>query len=395
MSKRPSGSRPLRMVCVDARPNSFYGAQRSLCTLVANLDACRIRPIVLTTADGDLARGFRSAGADVRILPAGSVLNVFGGGVFRYPFRHKLLLGAALARFWARFLVFLVRERIDLVYANDLRSLLLAGPVARLLRRPVIWYVRETHRVGRLQAVGARLADRIILIADDVIAAFTAEERSRFARKFVTVRTGFDLPASRFDPDLRARRRAELGIPQDAPVIGLVGSIHPRKGHDVLVEAAPAILEAHPDVRFLVVGAAPAEQADFERQLRSRAEELGVASAFVWAGYASDASSSYAAMDVLVLPSRMEGLPRVVIEGLGFGLPVVATDVGGTREILVEPWLGILLSELSPGALSSALVGVLRWGSGDAMRRAEFVERHFSVASYVGCFTRVAESLLR
>lgn len=396
MIKRTADANPLRMVCVDTRSRSFYGAQRSLCALVAHMDVRRVAPIVLTAEEGALSRGFRDAGVDVRVLPVGATLNVFGGQVLRYPLWRKVLLLGSVATFTARLLAFLRRERIDVVYANDLRSLLLVAPAARILRLPLIWYVREAARLGRFQALGLRLATRVVLVSDGVARAFTLAERERYADKFVTIRTGFDFSALRPGPGVRARVRAELGLPLEARVVGLVGSICPNKGHDVLVEAVPTILQACPDACFLVVGSAPKEQREFEMAVRRRAEMLGVDHAILWLGYSPNVPAIYSSLDALVLPSRSEGLPRAVIEGLGAGLPVVASDVGGTREIITEAVHGLLLSEVSPHELANAVKEVLGRPDGPAerARRIASMESRFAMKPYVDAFTRLAESVV-
>jgi glycosyltransferase involved in cell wall biosynthesis len=382
----------MRVAFLDSRFAVHYGAQRSLLTLLAGLDRSRVQPLVLTTGEGAFATAARAAHLDVVILPLGKRANVFGGRVQSYGPTGKLLLGIDLLRFFVRAVQWLRAHRIDAAYANDLRSLLLIGPAARVLGLPVIWYVREDRRLGRLQGIGARLATQIITIADGVRAAFTPVELARHSRKFTTIYTGFDTARYATTAEVRAAVRAQLGLPSAAPVVGLVGCITPRKGHDLLVDAAPLILMEKPDTHFLFIGAATPESAHYEAQLRERIQYLGLGARVHWAGYHEDVAPLYGALDLLALPSRSEGLPRTLIEALAAGLPVVASDVGGVREILTSPAYGCVVGPDDSSQLARAICRMLD-APNCAAERCAFVRDRFSIAAYVNGFTRVTLSV--
>jgi glycosyltransferase involved in cell wall biosynthesis len=386
---------PLRVAFFDARYKSFYGAQHSLRTLVTNSDPERILPLVVTTAEGELAGAFREVGAQVRILPLASDANVFGGQVLRYTTLQKTRMLGGVASFTLRALRWLRAERIDVVYANDLRSLLLVGPAARLLGLPVVWYVREDRRLGRVQPLGARLADRILMIADSVRSAFTEEELARHAGKFTTLHTGFDVSRYEAPRERGFALRAQLGLPPRASVVGLVGSITERKGHDLLVGAAPAIVAAHPETRFLLVGDVPAGQEAYRNRVQAEIRALGLERHFAWLGYTPDVAASYAAMDLLVLPSRSEGLPRTLVEALASGLPVVASDVGGVREILTEPVLGDVMPDNTSWHLAQGVCARLARPEAceDRSVRSARIADRFSIPAYVRGFEEIVRSL--
>lgn len=152
----------------------------------------------------------------------------------------------------------------------------------------------------------------------------------------------------------RARQfREELPGAGSAPVVGAVSSARPEKGMQVLVEAAPRILERCPDARFVLVGAGTER---FEPRLR----ELGLRDRFWLPGHRSDAVALMTLFDVFVLPSiDMESCPNVLLEAMDVGLPVVGSDVGGVAEIVEEGRTGLVVPPGDPQALANAVVAVL------------------------------------
>lgn len=163
----------------------------------------------------------------------------------------------------------------------------------------------------------------------------------------------------------RARLRTELDVPSGATVVGAVASAKQDKGFQILVEAAPRVLAAHPDAVFVLVGHGT------ERFL-PRLEELGVRAAFRLPGHRADVPDLMQAFDVFVLPSiDMESCPNVILEAMGAGLPVIGTDVGGVAEIVAEGATGRIVPPGEPVALAEAVGALL----GDPALRQEMGRR--------------------
>jgi len=154
-------------------------------------------------------------------------------------------------------------------------------------------------------------------------------------------------------PGGREEARRALAIPDDAPVVGLVGRITAQKRVDLFLQAARAIAVQRPATRFLIVGGG--ELMDTMTRL---AQEPGL-SHVQFLGVRDDMPRVFAAMDLLALASDFEGLPNVVMEAMAAGLPVVATDLGGCRELIVEGTTGFLVPPGSSAALSERIASVL------------------------------------
>ncbi|HUR62104.1 MAG TPA: glycosyltransferase [Candidatus Thermoplasmatota archaeon] len=152
----------------------------------------------------------------------------------------------------------------------------------------------------------------------------------------------------------REALRRELGIPPGAPVALFVGALNPIKGVDVLLAAWAEVARSLPDAHLLVLGDGP-----YRHEYEAQATALGLAGRVRFAGFVHKGKGDhYAASDILVLPSRSETFPLVVLEAGACGLPVVASDLPQLRA-MVGPDNGILVPPGDAAALAQALVGVL------------------------------------
>ena len=160
-----------------------------------------------------------------------------------------------------------------------------------------------------------------------------------------------------FLPRPASEARARLGLPDDGPAISYVGKLVPRKGVDTLIEAM-GILSRRPGgaPRLLAAGIG-----EMREPLERRAAELGVADRIHWAGKVAHDEVGWwmSAGDLFVLPSLSEGLPTVVCEAMNCGLPVVATAVDGTPEIVRDGVTGLLVPPSQPEPLAAALGRIL------------------------------------
>jgi glycosyltransferase involved in cell wall biosynthesis len=129
-----------------------------------------------------------------------------------------------------------------------------------------------------------------------------------------------------------------VGLPPDRFAIGVIGRLSPEKGVDRAIAMMPHLLAEYPRVELHLIGDGPQR-----RELQALAGQLGVANAIRWWGWQSDARPIYEMLDTLLLPSRTEGLPNVVLEAMAMGVPVAATDVGGVSDLLDNGDCGIVL----------------------------------------------------
>jgi glycosyltransferase involved in cell wall biosynthesis len=194
------------------------------------------------------------------------------------------------------------------------------------------------------------LPQTTVCVSDAVSVALHKDYR--FAdRNLVTVRNGVDIDRFRENPDARALIRTEWGVPETAVLFGAVCRLVPEKGLDVCLEAFRRMTTVAATPSYLVVvGEGPQRPA-----LEALSLALGLADRVRFAGFRSDVPGVLSALDFLVLPSRLEGLPLIVLESLAVGRPVIATRVAGTPEILTRDDVGWLVAPGDVGELTHAL----------------------------------------
>lgn len=384
--------------------STFYGAQKSMATLVTNLPVERYEPVVVVPGEGAVAERFRSADVRVVVLPARDCVNRFGGRIRAYKGWEIAQASIELLRYSWRVYKWLQRERVDLVYVNNVRGVAYVWAAAKLARVPLLVYVRDDQRVAALHWLVSLAANRVLTVSDGARKVFTEQELRRLNGRIQTLYTGFefrDYPVGSAGwTAVRAQVRRRYGVTTDATVVAVIGALVPRKGQDVFIEAARQVADIREDTVFWIVGHEPPgyECSTYVQHLSKRVEELGLADRLRFLGYQRDIWDVYAAVDVVVLPSKGEGLPRVLIEALASGCAVVASDVSGVREIISDESVGSIVSQLNPRRLAEA---ILREIESQARRRhsniaeqSARVKARFGIQSYVDGFRLCVESIV-
>ncbi len=173
--------------------------------------------------------------------------------------------------------------------------------------------------------------------------------------RFVIKRNGIDPALFRraLEPQIRALRTS-LGVPEGAPLVGSVFRLYDEKRPLLWVEMAALVSRQLPNTHFVVFGTGP-----LQGQARSLGDRLGLAERLHLPGTTQDPKTAISAMEVFVLTSAFEGTPNVVLEAQLLGVPVVATEAGGTREALDQGRTGWLVQEPTPAALAECVLAVL------------------------------------
>jgi glycosyltransferase involved in cell wall biosynthesis len=223
-----------------------------------------------------------------------------------------------------------------------------------------VWH---EHNIKRLHAVNSRIFGWVARTCSHVIAV--SEAVARPLRRaglgedvLRVVYNGIDL--NRYAPDdTRARAaRHELGLDERLPGIGLFGQYLPYKGHATLIEAAPLILEKVPGAHFFFVGAL--ENPPYEVSLRAQLAKAGLTDRFTFTGWRADVHDVMRAMDVIVVATLTpEPAALTLMEAMASGRPVVATQTGGTPEIVVDGETGFLFPPADAAALAERVLTLL------------------------------------
>ena len=256
------------------------------------------------------------------------------------------------------------RTRPDLVYVNSLVSYAPARAAHRL-GIPLVWHMRELFSDAQGEMLcpaffGKRLVRRTISsLATKVVANSSSVGANIFGeRSQVAVETVPNAVSEAFFQPRGDRHasRQRLNLPESGPLVGLPGTLRPVKGHQFLFQAIPSILERVPDCFFAVTGAIDSR---FARELVELVQNGPLAGRVFFTGPLRDMVPFYNACDVCCVPSLSESFGRAAIECFAARTPLVATSVGGLKEIVRDGINGLLVRFGDEKALADAIVLLL------------------------------------
>jgi glycosyltransferase involved in cell wall biosynthesis len=352
------------------------GAPLSLLYLLQQLDRERYDPVVVTLKNGPVVGLYRAEGIETTVEAGISdfshtTLEWYGG---RDLWRLPVKLLHILPSIW-RTRMLVRRVRPDLVHLN---SSTLAPSAIGSAREgvPVVWHIREPLAHGYLglrRAWIRRVIDRraacVVAICQNDADQLRPSDRVRVIYNFVHF--------ERFDRTLTGEDvRREFGLAADAPVVTMLGGVSQPKGTLTLVRALPALVAAMPGVRVIIAGPGlrrldePGLKGLAKRLLRVDAYQRAVQAALdalsgevravlTFTGVRDDIPHILAASGCLVFPSSVPHFARPIIEAAAMGVPAVASDLGGPRELIVPSKTGLLVPPGEPAALARAVADIL------------------------------------
>lgn len=352
------------------------GAERQLIELARGLDKTRFRVLITTLYSG------QPLDEEARNIPGVELRSLERKGKF-----DVLALG--------RLVALLKRERVDVIQpfltpatAFGMTAAMIAGTPVKIV----------TERCG--VRLNTHLGNNIYRYVEDRMTRFASAaipnseagadyllSRGISNEKVRVIYNG--VPRERVMATLEERRalRQELGVADETWLIGIVASLTPAKDHGNFLQAAASIRREVPGTKFLIVGEGP-----LRGELVRRAQALGLEDAVIFAGHQLRVAPYIAAMDVAVLSScDHEGCSNFILEAMGLGRPIVATDVGGNKE-LVNAEAGIIVPVGNPVKLAGAVLEIMRNpDAADRMRKRnpEIFRERFSVQTMVSAYEQL------
>ena len=367
------------------------GAQVHVQNLVERLDPERFEIEVISLADGPAVRRLRAIGATVHVVDESDDEAAF-----------------------VRVVELLCARPPEIIHNHMYRAELIGTRAAleleRLgLTRPYVVGTVHSSRVrgGPDRALLRRLTpsmDRLIAVSRAIVAKLAREGRVGVPVELIY--NGVDLKRYEYT-EACCTLPEEYGFPEGAPLVGVVARLEPEKGHATLLEAWPAVLQAVPEARLLIIGEGSqrsdledqaeamdllGEQCSADKCVGTRGARPGAKVLFT--GLRDDVPAVTAALDVAVLPSYREAQGLAILEAMALRRPVVATAVGGVPEMIEHGRTGLLVPPRDAPALAAAIVRILRdHPLADTLARAghDFVLESFSVERMAGAVARIYE----
>jgi len=266
---------------------------------------------------------------------------------------------------------------ISIVHTDSTTETFYAGIAARLLGVPLIWHIRVSSGsiMDRLLSL---LSTRLILVAKALESRFPYLH----ANKLTPIINGISV--EEFDAFPGTDIKKETGTDKDSVIIGCIGRIEAMKGQEYLVRAIERVEKERRDFRIMLIGEA---DETYYKNIVDLMESLKVKIYFSYLGYRTDTAGIIKGLDILVSASSFgEGLSRVILEAMAAGKPVIATDIGGSREAIIDGLNGCIIPARDYNALADAILKLLnspekRKEMGTQGRRR--VEQRFSLTNNI------------
>lgn len=359
----------------------LYGSDAMLCRTVACL-APYVEPIIILDSGGPLVDRLRAITPQVHIRRLGVL-------------RRRLLtpwgvvtFGIATLAAAVRLAVGIRREQVALVYTNT-GAIACGALAARLTRRPHVWHIHEIVAQPPWFARGwarviVRHAARVVAVSAAVRDALLRHAPEGAPRMAVVHNAVAIAPADAGQAEVI---RAEFAIAPGAFVIALIGRIHFWKGQDFLLRAAGILRQQGLNAfRVLIVGDVFPGYEEHLRDLKNQVRQAGLVDQVTFTGYRHDVAGILAAADVVVVPSvQPEPFGLVTLEAMTCGVPVVATRLGASPELVADGETGYLVSASDPAEMAQRLLELARdegrrQAMGVAARRR--AQQHFAPEAF-------------
>lgn len=322
-----------------------------LLRLLQGLDKERFDITLATQQEDELCRRVSDLDIDIEIIPFKGVLDTYDGTLLEMPVHRQSMAGLRLLQFNLEF-----HRRIetpDVLWCGGTRPFITLLPYARLTDATTIWNVGLMHEsTGKVKSINSVClwgADHVFIESkEQAKRQLTDEQYANHFDKFTVFYKGLD--TEKFDPSRFDEKAC------DKLHVGTAALINPRKGLEHFIDAAAMILEQRDDVYFTIAGA-PARENDkqYKKELEARVRELTIENHIEFLGWVEEMPEYLSSLDVFVLPSYNEGIPGAVREALAMSLPVIATDIGGTSEVVHDGETGILIEPEDPDAIAEAV----------------------------------------
>ncbi len=305
------------------------GGQQSLLLLLKSINRSLYHPVLVCPDRGDFVDTAESLGVTTEIVPMPR-------------------LAALRVRSILKLISIIRKYHISIIHADSARQVFYLGMAARLAHIPLLWHIRVGDRGNPLYESFLRLLSTKIVAVSQAAASRFGESSTKIAVIHNAVDT--DL----FSPKTSGETiRSEFNI-RDSIIVGTMGQLLPKKGQDIFIRAAAEVaIRSKGNIAFMIVGRGRTE---YELSLKKLAAECGILASTIFTGFRTDIPQIMAAFDIFVLAtSYIEGLSRVIIEAMAAGKPVIATDIGGNHEALIDGVTGKLIPLNNKAALAEAM----------------------------------------
>ncbi|MEH6453544.1 MAG: glycosyltransferase family 4 protein [Psychromonas sp.] len=325
----------MKILFIESYPQVIFGQQKTLLSLLAEAQKQRIDTTVACTERGVFTEKLEELNYKLELFRYPEMLSTYGGAIYRYGLTQKIKTAFQLLKYINGIRLKLKMMKPDLVFCNDMRGLLTVGVAAKFAGIPVVIWDKLDKPHGWMDWFQLPLVQKNIIISDSVRVKYPQWQQSFFSKKIEKIYNGAYLDVYMNTSE----KRVELGLGAQDIVIAIVGSINSRKAHDRICSIFPNLYNKNPNIKLLVIGDCSNSPEDlaYMEQLPNR-DHAGIE----WLGFRTDAPEIIKSIDILVIPSRYEGMGQVTVEAMASGKPVVGANNGGIPEVVEDGVTGFI-----------------------------------------------------
>jgi glycosyltransferase involved in cell wall biosynthesis len=338
---------------VESYPHVVFGQQKTLLSLLDLASVVDIEPVVALTNDGPFVDEVSHRNLSPIYYRYPDLISGYGGAIYRTKGLRWLNMMWQVAGYIWNIRRQLKQKSFDAIFCNDMRGLLTVGVAARSLGIPVMIWDKLDKPHGWMDWIQLPLVTRNLIISDSVRTKYPLWQQKIFKKKIIKVYNGADL--SRFDSAVSIRDEL-IGGNKDI-LIGIVGTITERKGQDRIFKVWKQLIDECPDLRLLVVGETSGNSED-DDYLASLPNKNNPRINFL--GMRTDVPNIMKSIDMLIVPSRFEGMGQVTVEAMASGLPVIGANTGGIPEVVLDGETGIIIDGDSEQEMIDAVLHMAR-----------------------------------
>ncbi|MEQ5318744.1 glycosyltransferase [Providencia vermicola] len=236
----------------------------------------------------------------------------------------------------------------DFICINDIRCFLFYLPILVINKNKLIWYVRINDRVRIITKIAVILSKKIILVSSSCKKLFTSSELSKYQSKIEIIHTGFKSPKTHIKEYNKDEKKFLT--------ISFIGVISKRKNIELLIDSVSLLpFEIRKKIIVNVIGDCKVDEKNYMSEIEKKINELKLNSNFLFLGHKENLENYYLNSDLVVLTSFQEGLPRVILEALSYGIYCISTMVDGINDIIISDEIGTITRSYEPSDLSTLI----------------------------------------
>jgi glycosyltransferase involved in cell wall biosynthesis len=389
MGLKQNGSQ-IKIAVMDHNPD-IGGAETSLLTLLRNIDRSRFVVTVILPSEGDFSRELRKINIDVDIIYFPSVLIGLKRGNTSRAFLFIMAYLFSIQFFLMKLCTNLKRSHFDLVLTNTVKAHLYGSIAARLCCLPLVW---RFHDILSPTDFSPLLIKCITFFGNSFPTKVLAV--SNTARDYL-VKNGFKSPKvevifNGIDNEALEVRdatmdiREELKLQSGTKLVGCIGRIIPQKGQRSFLLAIPKVIDEYPDTFFLIIGDIFLKEEKYREELLNTIKDKAIVGRVKFTGFRTDIGDVIRSLDVVVFPSvAPESFGLSVLEAMYLEKPVIASNLGGVRELIEDGVTGMLVEPDHPEQIADRIIAL--FSNKELYDRiakgAQEATRKFSLENYV------------